>query len=210
MIPTTLVTQFHKLTAQLSEEDTPKATKPFKTFTGNGPTALQGPLKEVQILLGKCYHNQATLSKEQMDNLFSPGPSKEEWLMFFQQVSRNKITENSILSDSDLLNIKIFISRLAHTNPGKIVKNIKRNKMPPNHTSRAWWAAVQAIGSWYAKDLVANRKKNGDLRNWLGSTNKPAAENTTTPTSDTHAQDQQTLLCLQHLEILPGLYSKSF
>jgi hypothetical protein len=84
-------------------------------------------------------------------------------------------------SDEEITWLKIFFSRLAHTNPSKlfIVENSKTQA--DLHIARIWYAANTCLGSWHVKlgKEAKKQKAKGDIRAHFDT-------NTKDPTTDSN------------------------
>ena len=151
-IPTLTNKQYFEAWCQLNEEDSVKAKIPFKTMDGEDDSAFYNSLCHASRTLARLYADSAIIDH---NDLLKHGLTTDQWILGTATIMNNQYDHEAavaVVSEADLNTFKITTIRLAFTPPTNLFRgNIRKSKTPATNASRAWYGAVQILGSHYAR-----------------------------------------------------------
>ena len=191
---------------QLPEERMEEATTPFATVVGTTTDCVQYNFSEMQTLVACLYFKTTTLDEPTAHTLAEKGLKKLVWMEIATILANNKDTSiYDYITLDDELNLKVFLSRLAHTKPNTLF-TITKSTTTPNPYSYAWYGAMMTLGSYYLKQKPILTKKSGEKQSKMTSF-MPGADkqaNKKAKTDDTTGKDNPPLKKSSKSALKPG------
>ena len=89
------------------------------------------------------------LTIEEHRHMLDHGLPLDTWHRGFTKLARCTFTPTDYLTEEDILECRILMCRLAHTNPGKMW-DVRKSSMHATVESTAWAGCVRAVGTLYA------------------------------------------------------------
>ena len=144
-------TNLADLSKLIPNTKTTNATTPYVTMFGEGKEALHDDLQTLTRHLGQLMCNTKHLNPDQLKRIRQDQIATPEWVLVMQRLISPSKSDAQLISDAQLAESRIIITRIAHTPPKNVLDNIKFEKTIPTLQARIWRAANTLLGSWYHK-----------------------------------------------------------
>ena len=143
------------------------AMKPYLALFGEGDDFLHDSLAFLKRTVMKVLLKTDTLDESQLKLTLEVGPTFEQWILAIAEFATNQ-AGLTMLSKEEFHAACMIIMRLSYTPPQALFK-VTRSTIENSHASRAWRAASDLAGSWYAetkrrKDKAERAEKRQKLK----------------------------------------------
>jgi hypothetical protein len=148
-ISTKIVEKTFDITTRIPSEASTNVSVPYKGIVGDGVDYLQNDLSKITLMLVRIMSAKEKTPDELLKQWAEQGLSSSLWTELLTGVV-NEMDIFANVNKNNIIEILVFIGRLAHTPPNALFQ-VVRSLTEPTNASRAWSAAHLAIGSWHAK-----------------------------------------------------------
>jgi hypothetical protein len=149
-ISTKIVEKTFDITTLIPSEASATVPIPYKGIVGDGVDYLQDDLQKITLTLVRIMSAKEPPPEDLLKQWAEQGPSSSLWTELLMGVV-NKMDIFDNVNKHNIIEILVFMGRLAHT-PPNVLFHVVHSSTEPTNASRAWSAAHLAIGSWHAKN----------------------------------------------------------